>query len=299
MPESVTLDAPAKVNLRLRVLAREVSGYHSLETVFCAVSLCDRVEVRRARGGVRLRVAGEIDTGPPEDNLVVRAARAFADAAGVPPEAEILLRKRIPAGAGLGGGSSDAASTLRALNRLHDQPLDRGRLLEVAGGLGSDVPFFLCGSTLALGWGHGERLLALPPLPRRSVLLAWPPRGRSTRMAYEKLSLDPRAAARAEVLSADELSSWEGVAALAANDFAADAVEYDPGTGTVLDALRDHGATVALLSGSGAAVFGIFADAERSVSAAVDVEAARWTTVRAETLSVPPRPQVDPGRGGG
>lgn len=299
MPDSIALDAPAKVNLRLRVLAREVTGYHCIETLFCAVSLCDRVVVRRAAGGVRLRVEGGIDTGPDEDNLVVRAARAFEHAVGSAAGAEVLLRKRIPVGAGLGGGSSDAASVLRALNRLHGHPLEPSRLLELAGGLGSDVPFFLCGSTLALGWGRGQRLLALPPLPRRIVLLAWPPAGSSTRAAYEVLSLDPGAAVRAEVLAAEELSTWEAVSRLAENDFERTATERDPGTAAVLEMLRARGASPALLSGSGAAVFGVFASAAPSVSAAADIEATGWTTMRAETLSVPPCPQVDPAWGGG
>ncbi len=299
MPDAVALHAPAKVNLRLRVLARETSGYHALETVFCAVSLCDRVVVRRARRGVRLHVEGEIETGPTADNLVVRAARAFGEAAGVSPGVELLLRKRIPTGAGLGGGSSDAASTLRALNRLHGHPLRRQRLLELAGELGSDVPFFLCGSTLALAWSRGQRLLALPPLPRRTVLLAWPPRGRSTRAAYEELALDAAALPLARVISRDELSSWEAVCALARNDFAPGAVEASPATGRVLETLRSHGAAPALLSGSGAAVFGVFADPARSVSAAADIGSTGWAVARCETLCVPPAPRVAPPGGRG
>ncbi|HEX2091942.1 MAG TPA: hypothetical protein VHG28_06045, partial [Longimicrobiaceae bacterium] len=187
MIAGVRVEAPAKVNLRLRILAREETGYHALETLFCAVSLADTVEVRPGGAGIALEVRGGVDTGPPEHNLVVRAAERFYRDLGGSPALRIELTKRIPAAAGLGGGSSDAAATLRALNLLHGEPFARAGLLQMAIGLGSDVPFFLCGSTLALGWGRGERLLALPPLPTRPVLIAHPgvamPTGEAFRLA--------------------------------------------------------------------------------------------------------------------
>jgi len=138
--------APAKVNLSLRVLARERSGYHQLETLFCALELRDEIEIERGGGALSLQVEGA-ELGPPEENLVHRAAVAFHDAAGIRPDTRIRLRKRIPAGAGLGGGSSDAAATLAALNALHGAPLGPTHLLRLGAELGSDVPFFLCGSS--------------------------------------------------------------------------------------------------------------------------------------------------------
>lgn len=151
------LRAPAKLNLHLAVLARETSGYHQIETVFCALELADRLEVRRAGAGIVLEVDGA-DLGPSEENLAHRAARTFYEAAAIAPEAEIRLEKHIPVGAGLGGGSSDAAAAMRALNMLHGTPLDEAALLQAAATLGSDVPFFLSGGPLALAWGRGERI---------------------------------------------------------------------------------------------------------------------------------------------
>src|SRR5690606_31280856 len=109
MPELVRVSAPAKVNLRLRVLAREESGYHSLETIFLAVSLTDEISIEREAGGVEIEVSGGIDTGPPERNLVRLAAEAFRRRFRIKEGVSIRLHKRIPAAAGLGGGSSDAA----------------------------------------------------------------------------------------------------------------------------------------------------------------------------------------------
>src|SRR5690554_1667770 len=110
MIRAVTVDAPAKINLRLVVLGRDLSGYHSLETIYCGISLSDTIHVERSDRGVKLEVTGEIDTGPPEQNLVIRAAHRFYDQVGLDPAVTIHLSKRIPSAAGLGGGSSDAAA---------------------------------------------------------------------------------------------------------------------------------------------------------------------------------------------
>ncbi|HEX7048718.1 MAG TPA: 4-(cytidine 5'-diphospho)-2-C-methyl-D-erythritol kinase [Longimicrobiales bacterium] len=272
---AVRLAAPAKVNLRLRVLAREASGYHQLETLFCALTLADELAVERAGTGIRLEVEGAA-LGPPEANLAHRAARAFFDAARITPGVRIRLVKNVPAGAGLGGGSSDAAATLRALNALHGTPLAHEELLRLGTALGSDVPFFLCGSALALAWGRGERLLALPALPPAPVLIAMPPFEISTADAYRALddstqlggggghgAHGPRAPACAEpaVLRPELFATWEAVAAAAVNDFERPTFQRFPELARAKDTLARAGAAPALLAGSGAALFGIFADA--------------------------------------
>lgn len=292
------LEAPAKVNLRLRILAREESGYHALETLFCALSLHDTVEVRLVEEpGVALTVHGGVETGPPQRNLVVRAAERFHAVLGRPAALRIELTKRIPSAAGLGGGSSDAAATLRALNALHGEPFSRAELLQMAIELGSDVPFFLCGSTLALAWGRGERLLALPPLPARPVLVAHPGVAMPTADAFRRVaelrggSYLPEAFA----LDAERLSGWPGVAALAENDFEAPALERVPVLAEVKAALLEAGATVALLAGSGASMFGVFPEAEARDAAAERVEGLGMAVWRAETLETEPPVRVDPG----
>src|SRR5690606_15106343 len=146
---------PAKVNLVLRVLAREADGMHTLETVFC---------------GIALTVDGA-ECGPADENLAWRAADAVLAQTGRRFGVRIHLTKRIPVGAGLGGGSSDAAQVLLAVNELAGDAVPRAELLHAGARLGADVPFLMSDAPLALAWGHGTRLLALAPLPPRPMLL--------------------------------------------------------------------------------------------------------------------------------
>lgn len=286
--DAVRAAAPAKVNLFLRVLAREASGFHALETLFCGVSLADEVVVRRGEPGIRLVVYGEVDTGPPERNLCVRAAAAFHQAAGREAAVIVELAKRVPSAAGLGGGSSDAAATLVALNELYGAPVPRDALLRVAAALGADVPFFLCGSPLALAWGRGERLLALPPLSARPVLVAHPGVAMPTPEAFRRLA-ERRAAAGADAIGAramavSSLTSWEGVAALAENDFEAVVFDELPALRRVLEEMEGAGAVVARMAGSGASVFGVFETAAERDAARARAEALGMTCWSAETL---------------
>ena len=174
--------AQAKVNLRLRILAREASGFHQLETIFLRLTLADEVTVRVGGSGRTLDVTGA-DTGPTERNLAYRAALAYRQAGG-PDSFSIEIRKNIPVGAGLGGGSADAAAVLRALNALSSRPLSDEHLLALAAPLGADVPFLTSRAVMALAWGRGERMLELAPPPQRHVLLFVPHVPVSTADAY-------------------------------------------------------------------------------------------------------------------
>lgn len=295
MTEAVSVEAPAKINLRLCVLGRETSGFHALETLFCAISLADRITLREGDRGIQLDVDGNEVLGPPEQNLVVRAAERFYREIGRTAHLQVQLCKRIPAAAGLGGGSSDAAATLRALNVLHADILPPHRLLEMGSELGSDVPFFLCGSSLALAWGRGERLLTLPPLPARPVLIAHPGIAMPTPAAFRRLA-DSRGKsyrAPASALELEALARWGGVAAVAINDFDPFARAEIPGLATAVVAMQTHGAEIAMLSGSGAAVFGVFGDARARDAAAATVGPLGFSTRAAETLTVMPVPRVD------
>lgn len=263
----VRVRAPAKINLALRILGRRPSGFHDLETVFQAVDLCDEVRVRlRSAPGVGLEVHGA-DVGPPADNLVVRAATAFFRAAGVEGGVEVQLTKRIPAGAGLGGGSSDAGATLRALAALRPGAVDPEGLHALAADLGSDVPFFLGEAGRALGRGRGEVLTSLPPLPPAPVVVGLPPVHVATGPAYGALARARLAAGgppppplyRGDAV--DLPHDWAGVAAGAVNDFEPTVAAAFPPVARALEALRATDARFALLSGSGAAVFAVYDDA--------------------------------------
>ncbi|MGH7474813.1 MAG: 4-(cytidine 5'-diphospho)-2-C-methyl-D-erythritol kinase [Longimicrobiales bacterium] len=273
----VTIEAPAKVNLWLDILAREESGYHQLESLFCALDLADRVTVEAAEDGVQLEVDGS-DIGPAHRNLAHRAAVAFFEATAKPAGARITLEKQIPAGAGLGGGSSDAAATLLGLNTLCGQPLDPATLFRVGSAVGSDVPFFLTGAPLALAWSRGERLLTLEPLPPRPTLVVMPPFRVDTPDAYRRLD-EARGRARRgrpglPPLGPASLSDWDAIAELARNEFEPIIFRRHPLLAELLDRLGAHGARIARMTGSGSAVFGIFDRTQQRDAAALDMSAA-------------------------
>jgi 4-diphosphocytidyl-2-C-methyl-D-erythritol kinase len=291
VPDFAEVLAPAKVNLFLRILAREEGGYHALETLFCALSLADTVRVRRGAPGIRLHVDGSVDTGPPERNLCVRAAELFYAAIDASPAVDVRLAKRIPSAAGTGGGSSDGAATLRALNALHGEPLDGAALLRMAIELGSDVPFFACGSALALAWSRGERLLALPPLPPRPVIVAHPGVAMPTAEAFRRIA-ERRGggyAPDARSLALDQLGGWEAVEALAENDFEAVVAAEIPFIVLAKSALRQGGARIAMMAGSGSSVFGVFDSVDARDGTLERMRGLRMRAWAAETLdAVPP-----------
>lgn len=289
--EPWSVPAPAKVNLYLRVLGERSDGFHEIETLFQALSLHDDVDVELTdTGRVELTVDGP-EPGPEADNLAYRAARMVLDATGAGAGARIRLVKRIPAGAGLGGGSSDAATALAGVNELLGAPLSDVALVRMAATLGSDVPFFLSGSTLALGRGRGERLEALPPLPEGHLVLALPPVHVSTAWAYR--ALDAYRAGGGEPacfgLEGDAPAGWREIADLAANDFQPLVVATHPEVARSLESLRDAGAAAALLSGSGAACFGVFGgEAEAARVAGTQSDALGWPFLAVRTLTAWP-----------
>ncbi|MEO8440134.1 MAG: 4-(cytidine 5'-diphospho)-2-C-methyl-D-erythritol kinase [Spartobacteria bacterium] len=179
------LFAPAKINLSFKILRRRDDGFHEIETLMAPISLADELTLEPNESG--LEFSSDDSTLPAgEENLVVRAARAFFAETGQEPGVRIALRKRIPHGAGLGGGSSDAASTLLGLNRLTGEPLRPDRLTNLAAGIGSDVPFFL-GEGVAWCRGRGEIMEPVEaPLPRLSLLLLKPEFGVPTPWAYRQ-----------------------------------------------------------------------------------------------------------------
>lgn len=284
----ITVAAPAKVNLWLRVGPRESSGFHAIDTLFCSLHLADSVVVRpgdTAEPELEMAYARPLteapDLGPPEENLAYRAARAFMERAGLEQGPGIRLIKRVPAGAGLGGGSSDAAAVLRAMGRLNPGALDSGDLLDLAAGLGSDVPFFVRGAPVAHGTGRGERLAVIQPLQARSVVVAIPDFRIATTDAYRWIDQDreePSTVASRPRHAAPELD-WDAVATEAANDFQAPVFRRYPRLREVRDRLLEHGARPALLAGSGSTVFGVF-DARSAAKGAADALRTADSTLR-------------------
>jgi 4-diphosphocytidyl-2-C-methyl-D-erythritol kinase len=178
--------APAKINLSLKILGRQVNGFHDLDTLIAPISLYDEIRMDKGRAGKGIEFRCDDPSVPPgDDNLVVRAARAFFETTEIEPAVSIELQKKIPHGAGLGGGSSDAASVILALNELFDAKLSRQALARMAEPIGSDVPFFVFQSA-ALCKGRGEMVTPIKLKRRFSILLLKPAFAVSTGWAYSR-----------------------------------------------------------------------------------------------------------------
>jgi 4-diphosphocytidyl-2-C-methyl-D-erythritol kinase len=257
MKNSVRLPAFAKINLCLHVLRRLPDGYHELRTIFQAISLRDTLELSIARGaGIRLETDDPALPAGPE-NLVYRAIEAMGRELGFRGGIHARLWKRIPVARGLGGGSSDAAAALIGILRLTKKKLPLARLIEIAAGLGADVPFFLFGGR-ALGVNRGDEIYPLPDAPPRTILVVSPKEiGVSTKDAYQWVS--------AELTNRPEPPNiWEFCALCwsrrggISNDFEAPVFRHHPRLGEIRDGLLERGAAEAALAGSGSAVFGLF-----------------------------------------
>ncbi len=284
---SVTVSPLAKINLFLRVLGRESDGYHDIETLFCLVSLADELHAERREGrGVTIEVEGA-DVGPPEQNLALRAATMVLEATGNRFAAHLRLIKRIPARAGLGGGSSDAAAALHAANHLTGNAVPRHELLQLAARLGSDVPFFLTGAPLALGWGRGERMLRLPPLPAAPVLLLTPATPIGTAEAYGWVDAARQLAGRrgAVALDLDALSRWGDIGRMAGNDFESPVFGRYPPLRAAFEALVATHPLVCRMSGSGSTLFAVYRSSGERDDARMMLGRRHGVVTAAETLT--------------
>lgn len=274
----VRVTAAAKVNLYLHVTGRRADGYHTLDSLVAFCGIGDAIEARAA-DALSLSIEGPFAAGLPagEDNLVLRAARALRAALGIERGARIVLHKRLPPASGIGGGSADAAATLRALMRLWNARPPDAALAALALALGADVPVCLDGRAAFMG-GIGEDLAPAPALPPATIVLANPGvpvatpdvfrRRAGSFSAPARFSEAPRDAARLAELLRERR-----------NDLDAPARALCPAVGEVVDALeRCPGVLLARMSGSGATCFGLFADAGHATEAAFALARAhpRW-----------------------
>ena len=274
----VRVRAFAKINLSLRVLGRRADGYHEVRTIYQSIALHDTLVFTRRRGPLEIQCD---DAACPagETNLVFRAAEAAWRAMGRrgrPSGFDVAIEKRIPIGAGLGGGSSDAAAMLRAASVLWGRALPLARALEAAATLGADVPFFLVGGT-TLGVARGDVLFPLPDWPQAWVVLAAPDFAVSTERAYEwwdRMTDAPTSIAvrrtRPRRQRAAIAEGWGGHldAGELRNDLEPAVSAHHPKIGRLVDEVRDTGAAWAAMSGSGSTVFGLFGSLARATSAA-------------------------------
>jgi 4-diphosphocytidyl-2-C-methyl-D-erythritol kinase len=288
MRPGLVLRPSAKINLTLHVGGVRPDGFHDVRTVMQSIALADRLTFTPKRGPFAL-IARSTEMPVDRTNLVYRAAQLLWQSlgrTGNPRDVQVALDKRIPIAAGLGGGSADAAATLVALNVLWRSRRPRHELMQLAAGIGADVPFFLQGGT-ALGVGRGDELYPLDDIRPFHVVLIKPSVGVSTADAYRWLDDDRRD--DTDVTSYPASSSgeldlgWPGGPIAVANDLEASVSARHP-LGDIVRALRGAGARAAAMSGSGSAVFGVF-DRALSKTALRKLSRPDWLVIPSRTIS--------------
>ena len=280
--ETRSVFAPAKVNLHLSVKDRRQDGFHNIESVFLAVNFGDTLyfDVLRGENTVKIDMQGLKSPLPPEENIIFKAVSLFREKTGFNRGLKIRVKKRIPLGGGLGGGSSDAAAALLTLNKLADSPCRREDLLEMAGVLGSDVPFFIHEIPAALVTGRGESILPLKS-PKLPLVLVNPGFHSETSAAYKLIDENRTSAQTGKInrfINKDEFDEKDF--SLFTNDFLNFFPEPQKSVyNEIIAKLREFGAKYANLSGSGATCFGVFTDRGQAKKA-VKALRKKWSFVR-------------------
>ena len=278
---SLRLRAFAKVNYALEVRGVRPNGYHEISTIMQSVSLCDELELERADEGFDLFVQPKAaPIGPNDENTVCLAWRLLRETTGEDLPVRVRLRKAIPEGAGLGGGSADAAAALVGLNEMFGLGLDEAELQKVGLRIGADVPFCVSGGT-ALGEGIGEVLTSLPAPPEHHLVVVKPDVGAETARIYEAYDelpdeVRPSIVPALEALRAGDL---EALASSLGNDLAPVTEALVPEVGKLREGLVRAGALGALMSGSGTAAYGLFGSEGAAREAAEALRGARFVGV--------------------
>lgn len=273
--------APAKINLYLKVAGKRNDGYHDILSLMQPIGLYDEMTFSGAAAGITVRCPGS-DLPDDEGNLVYRAAKAFYQQTGIDAAVEITLKKHIPVGAGLGGGSSDAATTLVSLNEMNGSPLTTGELLRLGETLGADVPFFIYGRT-AWASGKGEVLTEADTVPPFWVVLINPGFQVSTGDVYRGLNLG--LTKKIINYSIPRLSSVNDVASGLENDLEQVTCALHPVLKGIKAFLLENGALGAMMTGSGPTMFGVFADQNSAARAGkMSSRTNGWVTFCVRTL---------------
>jgi 4-diphosphocytidyl-2-C-methyl-D-erythritol kinase len=283
MPDTLCLESPAKVNLRLEVLKKRKDGYHEIRTIFQKISLHDTLcfSLSQKRG---IRITTDhpgLPTG--KRNLVHRAAVSLMEKAGRPRGVRVDIEKRIPLGAGLGGGSSNAAATLKALNQLLKLNLNEKELMEIGRGIGADVPFFMFEGS-AIGAGIGDRLRRIE-LPSFWYILIYPDFEVSSRWAYQNVILTK---SKYDINLRELLKSREAIARLLHNDLEKVVSARYPEIALMKELFAEAGAGGTMMTGSGPTVFGLFPGEEKAKVAfqwlKKKVKGKGWEVIKAHSI---------------
>ncbi|MDO9527601.1 MAG: 4-(cytidine 5'-diphospho)-2-C-methyl-D-erythritol kinase [Syntrophales bacterium] len=278
----VTKRSPAKVNLHLRVLGRRENGYHDIVTLMQMISLYDEMDFFSREKGIVIKCPG---TSLPEneDNIVYKAANFLFSQASSNPGIEIIIRKKIPIAAGLGGGSSNAATALVTLNDLMGFNYSKGELMKIGAKLGADVPFFVFNKT-AWASGIGDQLQAVENIPQLWFVLVNPCFDISTKMVYETLNL--RLTNKVKKFSIPRFNTVDDVVNKLHNDLEKVTLNLHPILKELKELLVACGALGSLMSGSGPTVFGIFADKKDALRAEEKLKAeVKWAVFGAHSIN--------------
>ncbi|MFH1046367.1 MAG: 4-(cytidine 5'-diphospho)-2-C-methyl-D-erythritol kinase [Candidatus Omnitrophota bacterium] len=287
--KTLTLQAPAKLNLFLRVCNKRPDGYHNIETIFEKIDLCDTLTLAPRAQGIKV-VCRRKSVPSGRRNLCYRAAQALLAHTHCPRGVEIIIRKRIPVAAGLGGGSSDAASALIGINILLGLNVPRKELFTLAQGLGADVPFFIIDASRAVGRGKGEILTPVKVKAKNWYVLALP-KGLefSTRAMYQhpKITLTKRPYGAKIILCALEKNDLTAFGKYSYNSFEGILHQKNRTVFAIKKALSSLGVRAALMSGSGPCVFGVVASGKEAqrVSKALRKINRTWQVIVARTNS--------------
>jgi len=291
MNESVVLESPAKINLRLEILGKREDGYHELKTIFQKISLCDTLHFSLKNGRGISMTADHPDLPVGKTNLIYRAAQSILKKSNYKGGVAVQIKKRIPLGAGLGGGSSNAAATLKGLNQLLETNLSRKELMELGLKIGADVPFFFLKGA-ALGSGIGERLKKIE-VPDLWFVLIYPNFEVSTRWAYQ--NFDNRRKGKALTnqqlhINLDKfLKTPERVSQILFNHLEAVVSKEYPQVDVMKKMLFSAGAMGALMTGSGPTVFGLFPEATIATRAYKEIEKLAskkgWAVFKAHSIA--------------
>lgn len=291
-PTGVRILAPAKVNLYLEVTGKRPDGYHDIVSVMQALELADKITVTRSAHGIDVRCdSPSVPDGP--GNIAYRAARALLEGWGTGGGVSIDIKKKTPAAAGLGGGSSDAAAVLKAVRLLFGLKTPDGEMKKAALGLGADVPFFLSWPT-ALAKGIGEELSPLIPPAESWLVLVNPGIEVPTKWVYDNLNLGltntPKNIRLPEFMGRPLYEA--PMAGSLHNDLERVTIGRYPLIKAVKERLEKEGAAGTLMSGSGSTVFGLFSSRDGALAAAKRIETPGWTVIATRTISAWPEPEL-------
>lgn len=286
--KTLKLKAPGKVNLRLDVLGRRPDGYHDLRMLNSMVNVFDEIDIDIVDRGITVICEDDPQVPSGEDNIVYRAAKEIMAYSNKNVGVEIRIKKRIPSSAGMGGGSSNAASVILGLNQMLRINLSVEKLMKIGLRFGADIPFFLSGAAAAFATGIGENVAKIKKLPKMPMVIVTPNLSVATKAIYEKYQSNGNGRGKSEEEIPKEFTTKKAVIKFLNNDLESVTTKQFPIVSEIKELLVKYGAMAAQMTGSGPSVFGIFPDKDKADKAvkklSSKVEEHQWKVFLAENM---------------